>query len=126
MSDNGNVIGAVADEMVDLGKGIANQITGAPSAAVKTAFTQTTGVTKTPEELAREQEEQAFRLRRSQEIEAEMKEIALRMDQRTGPEIAQETTTTNDEQNFTPSEAQTANTIAKPSTRETGRDGVKE
>lgn len=127
MSDNGSIVGAVAEGLKGLATDAVKQVTSAPGDAAKTAVSQTIGITKTPEEEARKKAEEAFRLQRAKEIEAEMKQIALERDERTGPEIPNDTTSASDAgQNFTPSTAQTADAAVNPASIKTETDRRRE
>lgn len=98
MSD-GSILGNVAEGLKDLGKEAVKQVIGAPRDAAKAAVDQTVGGVQTAEVEAKKKAEEVFRMRRAQEITAEMEQIRKSQEEnpRTGPEIPGTKPTTQEE-----------------------------
>lgn len=91
MSDNGNIIGSVAEGLKDIGKTALKQVFNAPSDTAKAALQQTVGKNESPEEELKKKQEQAEKHARIMEIDAEIQKIRQQNEQKRMQEATDET-----------------------------------
>ncbi len=85
--DSSSIPGAVAESLKDVGTEGIKQTKNIGISFVKTAVSQITGTTKTPEEEAKEKTNQMVTHQRIQQIEAEMAQIRQHEEQKKGPQF---------------------------------------